>query len=569
MKSLIHFIGLSLIISLFTFCEVEVPELNLDSRSTYFTPLDPNESPDRLCQELGLNVGELLTGKLPESTSGNQINISHFQTSAELSPGTTIYLPLNYTTANSGNIAGVYLHIEGSDHYWKIPIAKIGESTTQSKHSRVNNTYSSIVIPINLPDYVTPGSFNLIYSLFDQQGKISESASTQASVKAASEGCSFSAKGEEGLYTKRIILGNDPGTITVKHTMYSIPDRMDIRYNGKWVASTASSPLLPNEFPPSSICYDGTEGYVSGYRTYTINYDPSVSKYVDIYMYGCFESSTAWDFWVSCEPIEKGCCEDTPSPPTFSPKTVTFPADHEGKLKTGVVVNKGDYVFLGTKSTITIDRLALPVGADGTELWSPDKYKKYQNYELGQLIAWNGEEDYGFNSIRLGENECKQIIGDAIGTAYLFYGENGTFFKAKYSGEILLELNDNDPSNNEREFSVEIYVLKSEDHFGRNKYNCCPNQEPSGQDPCSHNWESDNEDSAECYHGGLDTYRGSGSRVNRSQCTYKDGVIFNEGGIMGTFDYGEPRTRLHMILDVFPHIVLGDAYQSTPVKNIY
>lgn len=576
MKRLIYLLGLTLFVNFFSSCQEEVPDLNLNSRVAYFEPLDPTEAPDRLCQELGITGGELLVGTLPEAKNNKGIKISHYQQSAELSPGTTIYLPLNYTITGSNVIAGIYLHVVGSDHYWNVPISKIGRSSSQSKNSRVNNDYNSIVLPINLPEYVIPGTFTLSYTLYDQQGNTSSSASTHASVQPASEGCGFRAHGKEGLYTKKILLGEEPGTIGITYNMYTIPDRMDIKYNGEWVASTATTPLLANEDPPSSVCYDGTEGYVSGSRTLSVDYDPSLSKYLEIYMYGCFESTTEWDFSVSCQPQgqpkEPECCEDTPTLPDFTPNIVNFPANHIGKLNTGVLVNKGDYVFVGTKGRVilrTIPSLTTAEGESGLDELIYNRYKKYPNFKFGQLIAWTGERSYGFDNIRLGENECEEIWGDAIGTAYLFRGEDGNFFKAQQTGEILLELNDNDPSNNKLDFSVEIYVLKLEDHFGRNRYNCCPDLEPTGQDPCNNNYDPDNEASAECYHGGLDTYRGSGPRVAGSQCTYRNGAIVNQGGIMGTFDYGEPKTRLHMILDVFPHIVLGDEYQPTPEKNIY
>ncbi|MEM9856527.1 MAG: hypothetical protein AAF843_04200 [Bacteroidota bacterium] len=569
MKPLICFIGLTFLFTIFSQCQEEVPELNLADREQHFELLNPTEAPDRLCQELGISGGELLTGTLPEPQTSNGIIISHFQQSAELSPGTTIYLPLNYTVTGSNTVAGIYLHVIGSNHYWKVPIGKFGESSLQSKHSRVNNDYNSIVLPINLPSYVTTGSFDLSYALYDQQGNTSPSARTRSSVQPPSEACGFSATGNDGLFTKILSLEDKAGIITISYNMYTVPDRMDLKYNGEWVASTASTPIAPNQLPPSSTCYDGTDGYVPGFRTFTFEYDPNVSDTIEVYMFGCFGGGTRWDFWVTCEPEKSECCEDKPSPPNFTPSTVNFPANHEGVLNTGISVNAGDFVFLSTSSVISIATVPLPVGADGTFAWGPDEYKKYLNYELGQLIALIGGSDYGFDDIRLGENECEEIRGDAVGTAFLFRGENGIYLKAERAGDILLELNDRDPANNRGLFSIEIYVLKSEDHFGRNKYNCCPQLEPIGQDPCDHNWDPDNEDSAECYHGALATYRGTGSKVDRSQCTYKDGVLYNQGGVMGTFDYGAPKTRLHMILDVFPHIVLGDAYQPTPDKNIY
>ena len=47
------------------------------------------------------------------------------------------------------------------------------------------------------------------------------------------------------------------------------------------------------------IFADGTNGYVSGSKKLTFQYDPKKGKEILVYMNGCF-GSTAWDISIRC-----------------------------------------------------------------------------------------------------------------------------------------------------------------------------------------------------------------------------------------------------------------------------
>ncbi|MEM9679447.1 MAG: hypothetical protein AAF901_03910 [Bacteroidota bacterium] len=85
--------------------------------------------------------------------------------------------------------------------------------------------------------------------------------------------------------------------------MYTLKDRIDIRYGDKWVYS--SGQLLDNSrtgVPPAKDCNQAgnNDGYVSGGGGYILDYDPVVSKELVIYVSGCLNSTTEWCFDVSC-----------------------------------------------------------------------------------------------------------------------------------------------------------------------------------------------------------------------------------------------------------------------------
>jgi len=81
--------------------------------------------------------------------------------------------------------------------------------------------------------------------------------------------------------------------------LFGLPDRIDVFYNNQWVGGSGSR-IGIDDFPPVSICFDRTDGYVSGDGRIDFNYDPSSSRIVTVYMSGCLGSDTAWDLFVNC-----------------------------------------------------------------------------------------------------------------------------------------------------------------------------------------------------------------------------------------------------------------------------
>lgn len=111
--------------------------------------------------------------------------------------------------------------------------------------------------------------------------------------------CGSTVSGNEGLTFTTLTLGDTAGTVTVDYDTYSIPDRIDVYYDNKWVAGTGSD---PGPIPPQKNCSDvvAGDGFLGTTGVLSIAYDPAISKEVTVVVSGCLGSSTAWDYTVNC-----------------------------------------------------------------------------------------------------------------------------------------------------------------------------------------------------------------------------------------------------------------------------
>ncbi|MCF6307501.1 MAG: hypothetical protein L3J09_06055 [Flavobacteriaceae bacterium] len=78
--------------------------------------------------------------------------------------------------------------------------------------------------------------------------------------------------GSDGLTIFTCDLGQTSGNVTINYDTYSIPDRIDLFYNGAWIDGTGSA-LGQNQFPPVMDC-SGTivDGYVGETCSFNFNY---------------------------------------------------------------------------------------------------------------------------------------------------------------------------------------------------------------------------------------------------------------------------------------------------------
>lgn len=83
-------------------------------------------------------------------------------------------------------------------------------------------------------------------------------------------------------------LGDKPGVASFNYQMFDIADRLDIRYNGNWVASTGN---LFDEKTTNPDCGGNADGFVSIEGTLSFEYDPNISQTVEVYISG-FQSGT-------------------------------------------------------------------------------------------------------------------------------------------------------------------------------------------------------------------------------------------------------------------------------------
>lgn len=554
-----------------------------DPRKPYLMPIDPEEEPDLLGRAFGMTNATLVEGNLPSSNaSSSQLRIDYSQSGALAAAGTELYIPFTFFQTNQ--LSGIYLQVIGADHYWDIRVQNPPSGST-----------GNYVFPLGIPGQVLTGVFNIKYALYDQSGKISQHKTMKITVGSVADACAggttYHEAGSEGLTVRRIELGDSPGQVQIEYEMYSLPDRLDIKYNGRWVASTAAAALSDGSYPPPSVCYDGEAGYVSGSNVLKFDYDPAISKEFQIYMSGCY-GATAWDFWVTC-PDNNWCGANSSPLEGIRHETITIPGNTSGKLVSDIVVNPGDYVFVGAKGQIQLSQLFLLDGVPYLNISYPDGIfghsdeRKYPIYLYGQLLVYNGSEVYPCSDYTLKEQACFVAgVDEEYADNNYFPAEWGNYFVSLNEGPLAFEINDLKPKDNSFGYAVEIFILPKEVHIQRNCYNKCPTKQPeypSYLDTNGYVWGDgppiiDNfiED---CYHGSNNKeLRGESEEVKGCQCVWSDitGELVNNTNEMGSFDFGfywkAGDQRLHFILDVFPHVAFLKADSSIiyePTTNIY
>ena len=264
----------------------------IDTRELVSFPIYPNQQIDELNNAF-IITGELRSGSLPEALNSSQISITTSVPSASITNDNFLFLPFGFDVDNT--IQGIYLQAEGASNYWDVPVQLTNPGDT------------SYALAIGIPANVQEGEFVLSYRIYDDQNNVSELRSINTSIVSAQTGCNGGqgiprVEGQDGITVKTFDFGDTAGTVNISYFMYNLKDRMDIRYNNQWVASTSPQLLGEGQAPPSRTCSEASEadGFVSGGGTFSIPYDPTVSRTMSIYVSGCLNSGTLWYFDIVC-----------------------------------------------------------------------------------------------------------------------------------------------------------------------------------------------------------------------------------------------------------------------------
>lgn len=291
--------NLIFILVLLSFCIASGCNEELEMRAAVPESIFPNEQPDALNDALVI-FGDPNSGSLPGSLNPELINITVAVPSAVITNDNFLFLPFAFDAVD--DLAGIYLQVDGAQNYWDAPI-EIPDAET-----------SSFAIAIGIPSHVEEGDFKVAYKIYDDEGNVSDRRSIEVSIIASEDQCAndgqITIEGDDGITVRSFDMGDTPGTVEIFYYMYTQKDRMDIRYDNKWVASTSPNLLLDGEAPPYKRCDEATanEGFVSGGGTLFIDYDPSISRELNIYLSGCLEGGTLWYFNLHClgEPAPPG-----------------------------------------------------------------------------------------------------------------------------------------------------------------------------------------------------------------------------------------------------------------------
>lgn len=289
MKYAIHTLFTLVLLSFFSItCNKET----VDIRKPAPVPIFPDEQPDALNSAL-LIYGKMQEGDMPETKNPNLVNVTVSVPSASITNDNFLFLPFAFDV--QGDLEGIYLQVEGANNYWDAEV---------DLNSPNANSYA---IAIGIPANIQTGNFVVSYKLYDSANNVSSPKSINVSVVASENHCGTGqgfprVEGNDGITVKTYDFGDVPGDVKISYYMYTQKDRMDIRYNGQWVRSTSPDLLTDGAAPPFRKCDEASpaQGFVSGGGTFTIPYDPAISREISIYVSGCLEGGTLWYFDVVC-----------------------------------------------------------------------------------------------------------------------------------------------------------------------------------------------------------------------------------------------------------------------------
>lgn len=226
-----------------------------------------------------------LENKFYKNTEDNVLNIQYGLESASVSSESTMYLPL-FAEAND-DLAGVILSVKGADTYWKID---------------ANNKDGDFILSIDLP-CAELGTFYFEYRVFDIHGNISNSNDCRVKIIPDVDICGDSQSGSDGLTITSYNLDPTATKLKFSYTTYSVPDRIDVKYGDDWIFSTGDLLSSSNPYPEIKDCNDvvAGDGFLGTFGTEIFDYQPNSGKRFTIYVSGCLNNGTAWDYDIVCQ----------------------------------------------------------------------------------------------------------------------------------------------------------------------------------------------------------------------------------------------------------------------------
>jgi hypothetical protein len=192
-----------------------------------------------------------------------------------------MYIPFQVLGIGSDSVCQFNIKVDGASGYWRVPARRKANS----------NDY---FLEILLPRRVRGGDFNLTFNAQLCGGSISETVSTLTKVSPVID-CGTDMEGSIGLTIRRFDLGDKKGTVNIDYDCFGIRDRIDLKYDGKYIYSTGN--ILNNDEYPTCSSF----GFVSGEGSYSFEYDPAKSRSLEVYVRGnCVDEDTRWIVSVSC-----------------------------------------------------------------------------------------------------------------------------------------------------------------------------------------------------------------------------------------------------------------------------
>lgn len=240
---------------------------------------------NELSKVLKFGNATTIGGTLPTSSSTNTTNITFDPSLSVSTGGATTYIPIVFTGTES--VVKIFLMVQGATiHYFSYTVPSPLVS-------------GIIYVPMTVPKSVNAGSFKLEVLLVGANNRIIGNKKMVIPVKVAKGITCADNKtinGNDGITQTLHVLDGKAGNATIEWNTYSVPDRIDVFVDGKWVAGTGSTIAPP---PPLCDCSSPLPGFIGDNGTFNIPVTSS-NKFIEVYVSGCIGGGTAWTYTFNC-----------------------------------------------------------------------------------------------------------------------------------------------------------------------------------------------------------------------------------------------------------------------------
>jgi hypothetical protein len=300
MKRLKLYLGF-LLLSSILFSGCQKGELELKNTEI---GVDPAVNIDMVNQLLQLE-GTLVEGDLPSKTKafgGTIYPILVRDASVKVDTIATnydmpIYVPFNIPNMGFYKIRSLQFKLHGAKSYWKVPLISDSVSTDYAFSFAIPRLIKQSNLRIDFNAELFASAFGRKDSCITDSGSIY----LQISNPLKCNDTINIAKSANGIFQKQFILGDKKGKGKVWFKTGGIGDRLDVKYNNEFIISTCPTKLKPWQFPKCNAPAECFVRTLSAYYEYEFDYDPSISKVLDVYVTGyCSDSQTGWSITVNC-----------------------------------------------------------------------------------------------------------------------------------------------------------------------------------------------------------------------------------------------------------------------------
>jgi hypothetical protein len=218
--------------------------------------------------------------------------------SIEIGNEINAFIPIRFTTTEFSNFfkpTRVFLRVSGAKSLWTVPFSP--------DQSLVDGS-----VPVIIPGLVNEGNIKMtlcaelacIFPGYENLRVVTDTVNFHLIVRPALR-CNSLINGSNGIFIRKMDLGSAPGRVKVRFQTDGVPDRFDLKINGKYVLS--SCPVLPG---PTTIpgCKDPSCFIIienQGWKEYQFNYIPSEGPFLEIFAVGwCAAENTGWNLQIGC-----------------------------------------------------------------------------------------------------------------------------------------------------------------------------------------------------------------------------------------------------------------------------